>query len=66
MSDTTNAQAALDWYLAGKNPIIVYNGKAYLLMNDVNGQIAFATVIRKSNGTSYSNIEWNRFVIDYS
>ena len=66
MSDTTNAQAALDWYLADKNPIIVYNGKAYVLMNAVNGQIAFATVIRKSNGTSYSNIEWNRFVIDYS
>jgi hypothetical protein len=66
MSDTTNAQAALDWYLADKNPIIIYDGKAYLLMNAVNGQIAFATVISKSNGTSYSNIKWNRFVIDYS
>lgn len=29
-SDLTNAQAALDWYLAGKNPIIVYDWKVYV------------------------------------
>ena len=28
-SDTTNAQAAYDWYLAGKNPIVVYSGVTY-------------------------------------
>lgn len=30
-SDYTNAQAALDWYLAGKNPIIRYNNITWLV-----------------------------------
>ena len=30
-SDTTTAQAALDWYLAGKNPIVVLTGRAYIV-----------------------------------
>lgn len=29
-SDLTTAQAAYDWYLAGKNPIIIFNGFTYL------------------------------------
>lgn len=29
-SDLTNAQAAYDWYAAGKEPILIYNNKAYL------------------------------------
>ena len=28
-SDLTNAQAALDWYKDGKNPIVSYNGEMY-------------------------------------
>ena len=31
-SDTTNAQAALDWYLAGKNPIVVLSDIAYIVV----------------------------------
>lgn len=30
-SDLTNAQAAYDWYVAGKNPIIFYNETTYIL-----------------------------------
>lgn len=30
-SDLTNAQAAYDWYIAGKNPIIQYDKKIYTL-----------------------------------
>ena len=30
-SDLTNAQTALDWYLLGKNPIIVYENIAYFV-----------------------------------
>ena len=30
-SDLTTAQAAYDWYLAGKNPIVIYNNAAYVV-----------------------------------
>ena len=38
--DTTNAKAALDWYLAGRNPIIIYNNTAYIVTPNVYSQTA--------------------------
>jgi len=38
--DTTNAKAALDWYLAGKNPIIIYNNTAYIVTPNAYSQTA--------------------------
>jgi hypothetical protein len=55
-SDLTTAQAAYDWYSAGKNPIIVYNNKVYTLYYWWSGWIFLsysgATNINVSN-TSY-------------
>lgn len=31
LTDYTNAKSALDWYVAGKNPIIIYDDKAYIV-----------------------------------
>ena len=54
-SDLTNAQAALDWYLAGKNPIIVYNNKAYILSRISGSQYQFhSTDYEYDWTTSYS------------
>ena len=30
-SDLTTAQAAYDWYIANKNPIVIYDDKSYTL-----------------------------------
>lgn len=43
-SDLTNAQAALDWYLAGKNPIIVYDKVAYMVYAYSSSRLNFASV----------------------
>lgn len=40
-SDLTNAQAAYDWYAAGKNPIIIYNNKTYILSRLVSNYLYF-------------------------
>lgn len=53
-SDTTNAQAALDWYLAGKNPIIVYNDTSYITYNDLTS----GTLTFRSLSSSRGNVEW--------
>lgn len=55
-SDTTTAQAALDWYLAGKNPIIVYNNICYILYSKWSTQIVFrSTEIDTTNSVWDSN-----------
>jgi hypothetical protein len=41
-SDLTTAQAAYDWYAAGKNPIVVYSNKAYTLYNNTSTNLTFA------------------------
>ena len=41
-SDLTNAQAAYDWYLAGKNPIIIYDNKSYIIYSKAGSYIYFA------------------------
>ena len=57
---TTNiatAQAALDWYNAGKNPIIVYSNRAYILYAKSSTQLNFRStkldVVDLSTGNSY-------------
>lgn len=40
-SDLTNAQAAYDWYYAGKNPIVIYNDKAYVLHSSDSVSLMF-------------------------
>lgn len=40
-SDLTNAQAAYDWYLAGKNPIIIYSDKAHTLYSKTSTNLIF-------------------------
>lgn len=56
-SDLTNAQAAYDWYLAGKNPIVVYNNKAYILWNLWTGYLELKSAsLAWSSWNSYSQI----------
>lgn len=40
-SDLTNAQAAYDWYKDGKNPIIVYSDRSYLLVERSSTSLYF-------------------------
>lgn len=60
-SDTTTAQAVLDWYNAGKNPIIIYDMSnssykwEYILSNVNNSQIVFA---KSKIETSHSSSQW--------
>ena len=60
-SDLVNAQAALDWYLAGKEPIIVYGqawygGYWYYYLNKVYSS---SIVFRCDTSTVYSNYNNN-------
>ena len=43
-SDLTSAQAAYDWYVAGNNPIIVYDDKSYTLSTITAGGITFESI----------------------
>jgi hypothetical protein len=59
LSDLTTAQAAYDWYLAGKNPIIVYNNMMYILRAADNYRISFrSTRLTKSDITSWYSVLW--------
>lgn len=40
-SDLTTAQAALNWYNAGKHPIIRYNGRTYDKYNWVSSRLEY-------------------------
>ena len=56
-SDLTNAQAAYNWYLAGKNPIIVYDNLAYSIDNLSPSALIFTGNYRtESYNSSYSAI----------
>jgi hypothetical protein len=58
-SDTTTAQAAYDWYLAGKNPVIVYNNQAYILYEMDGYTISFRDTdlrVGDNSGAGYSNL----------
>ena len=56
-SDLTNAQAAYDWYLAGKNPIIVYNDTAYNLSLVSVGYVVFL-----STTIAPSYVQWTKAI----
>ena len=56
-SDLTNAQAAYDWYAAGKNPIIVYNNVVYVLYEKTSTYIKFVSL---SGGTSDAS-DWTSY-----
>ena len=43
-SDLTTAQAIYDWYVAGKNPIIIYDNKSYTVSVVTAGWITFESV----------------------
>ena len=65
-SDLTNAQAAYDWYLAGKNPIIVLDNMAYLVysQNSLSWLRFVSSMHNSTNGTkSFINREYVNFTI---
>ena len=53
--DLTTAQAAYDWYLAWKNPIIVFNDRTYVITAVGNTSITFATPDLKAWGDAYES-----------
>ena len=59
-SDLTNAQAAYDWYAAGKNPIIMYNRTAYIVTpNDWFPQaLNFSPASLYTNRDSSKTMSW--------
>ncbi len=59
-SDLTNAQAAYDWYVAGKNPIVVYwTEKPISTVYDTSNWLRFrSSDSKKSTGTSSSMINY--------
>lgn len=54
-SDLTNAQAAYNWYTAGKNPIIMYNNMAYIIYSSSASRIYFASSFI-SNATAWNSV----------
>lgn len=67
-SDLTTAQAAYDWYAAGKNPIIVYGNSTYTLYDVLSGQMVFRSTIidvydDDNNWYSSRNIRKLSFII---
>ena len=64
------AQAALDWYLAGKNPIIVYSDKAYILYWHQSDSIRFRSMAfsLSNHDAAVSTMLYNeiQFTIDSS
>ena len=66
-SDLTNAQAALDWYLAGKNPIINYNGKVWLFYQKSSESIVFEQPDKTyTDWNSNTGVMINRLVCNIS
>ena len=51
-SDLTNAQAAYDWYKAGKNPIIIFNKRAYLKDGEFRWTLYFKSLLLLSNNAN--------------
>jgi len=61
-SDLVNAQAALDWYLAGKNPVIVYSGATYLLSSKLSASMDFVSIKGEKDETSVNTNCYNKVV----
>lgn len=54
-SDLTTAQDAYDWYVAGKNPIIMYDNMAYNIYSSLSSYIYFASSFI-SNATVWNSV----------
>lgn len=77
-SDLTNAQAAYDWYAAGKNAIVVYQDRAYILREYVGddwsweGYLSFGSLCEydwssQTAGTKTTfNIYYLYFILSFS
>lgn len=50
-SDLTNAQAAYDWYLAGGNPIVLYQNRAYIVYDKQPTLLDFSAAWNVTHGT---------------
>lgn len=59
------AQAALDWYVAGKNPIIMYNNVAYIL-SSISTSLAYFKSSNTTTTVVSSASSINQFMIAFS
>ncbi len=66
-SDLTNAQAAYDWFSAWKNPIIMYNNRAYLLYSQSASQLIFQDIENSAHDQlSYTEYVWQKIIFTLS
>lgn len=62
--DLTNAQAALDWFLLWKNPIIAFNGKRYFVWYKTNSSLwFFGWDYSQRNRASWISWLWREWVV---
>lgn len=64
-ADLTTAQAIYDWYAAGKNPIVIYQNKAYVQKYSASfpSALSFASAGRYStSNTTYTSL-WEETII---
>lgn len=55
LSDLTTAQAAYDWYVSGKNPILVYSNCSYILVSADSSNVIFrSSKHAQTDNASYS------------
>lgn len=67
VSDLTNAQAAYDWFSAGKNPIIMYDNRAYILYTQNGTQLVFQSTKKStSEQASYTEFVSQTITLTYS
>lgn len=61
------AQEAYDWYVAGKNPIIYYNNKSYIIIYKSSSELMFwASNIDSNNQNSYSTSQQSQLTFQLS
>ena len=66
-SDLTNAQAAYDWFSAWKNPIVMYNNRAYLVYAQNATQLIFQDIENSAyDQTSYTEYVWQKIIFTLS
>lgn len=65
-SDLTTAQAAYDWYLAGKNPIIVYNSVSYRVYSATSSKFSLKGEIGVTNSINSTELAPNVISINIS
>ncbi len=62
LSDSTVGQQAIDWYLAWKNPIIIYNGESYVVESQPQStQVRFQWI--HVTNDDYMNAGYSRSVV---